>query len=85
MTPLIIFTAQLIMVFFKHIAIRAIAQHKVWHTLFYTFIIQSSWLVSSALGINALLNKDWTSVSAYIIGGVLGSYLQFKIKMKDKS
>ncbi len=84
LTALIIFIAQMVMVFFKHIAIRAIAQGRVLLTSLYTALIQASWLVSSALGINALLAGDWISVIAYITGGVLGSVLQFKFQVKAK-
>ena len=81
MIPLTIFTAQLALIFFKHLAVRAIAAHKVLQTAVYTVMIQVSWLVSSAYGINALLDHEWISVTAYILGGVIGSTLQFKIKI----
>ena len=80
MIPLIVFVSQLILVFFKHLAIRAIAAHKVAQTAVYTALIQLSWLIASALGINALLSGEWVSVIAYISGGVIGSLLQFKVK-----
>ena len=85
LVALLIFTAQLALVFFKHLGIRAIAQHRVGLTAIYTALIQVSWLISSALGINALLNFEWLNVIAYIIGGVVGSYLQFKINIRTKS
>lgn len=81
LTVFAIFISQLVLVFFKHITIRAIAQHKVGLTAIYTGIIQSAWLVSSALGINALLTGDWLVVFVYILGGIIGSILQFKIKV----
>jgi hypothetical protein len=84
MVELIIFTTQLLLVFFKYIAIRAILKNSIFQTLVFTFFIQSCWLISSALGINALLNYEWLSVISYIAGGILGSYLQFKIKLKGK-
>lgn len=84
LTGFIIFISQLILVFFKHIAIRAIAQHRIGLTAVYTAVIQSAWLVSSALGINALLKGDWFVVAAYITGGVVGSFLQFKFQIKQK-
>jgi len=81
MTEIIIFTSQLLLVFFKHLTVRAVNSHKVVKSAIYTACIQISWLVSSALGINALLNSEWYSVVAYVIGGVVGTILNFKIKV----
>ena len=81
---LIVFIAQLLLVFFKHLGIRAISNGRVLLTSMYTVAIQSLWLLSSALGINALLNHEWLIVLAYISGGVIGSLLQFRITIKDK-
>lgn len=71
--------------FFKHIAIRAIAANKQLQTALFTTMLQVSWLVAwliaSGLGINALLSHEWISVIAYISGGVVGSLLQFRVKL----
>jgi len=80
---LTIFTSQLLLVFFKHITVRTVNQGKVMQSAIYTACIQSMWLISSALGINALLNYDWLSVFAYVTGGVIGTILNFKIKIKS--
>jgi len=81
MTTMIIFSSQLLLVFFKHLTVRAVSNHNVIKSMIYTSLIQISWLVSSALGIDALLNHNWIDVMAYIVGGVLGTYLNFKIKI----
>jgi len=81
MNEAIIFISQVLLVFFKHLAIRSITNHKRLQTAIYTTFIQASWLISSALGINALLNGEWLSVFVYIAGGVVGSMLQFRIKI----
>ena len=81
MTAAVIFISQLLLVFFKHLTVRAVASHQVVKSMMYTTFIQASWLLSSALGINALLNHEWWNVLAYIVGGVVGTYLNFKIKV----
>ena len=78
---LTIFISQLLLVFFKHITVRAIAQNKVIKSMIYTMFIQLSWLVSSALGINALLNYDWINVIAYVVGGMVGTVISFRVKV----
>ena len=73
--------SQMLLVFFKHINIRVIVARQVVRTMFYTFLIQAAWLVSSAIGINALLEHNYVVVGFYLGSGVLGAYLNFKIKV----
>lgn len=73
--------SQMLLVFFKHINIRVIVAKQVVRTMFYTFLIQAAWLVSSAIGINALLEHNYIVVGFYLWSGVLGAYLNFKIKV----
>ncbi|MBL4621937.1 MAG: hypothetical protein JKY89_06020 [Immundisolibacteraceae bacterium] len=77
----IVFAAQLALVFLKHLNIRKIAGQKVAHAVCITGAIQAVWLVASALGIKGFLDGDYTIVAAYIIGGMVGSYLQFKLRV----
>ena len=77
----VIFIGQLSLVFFKHITVRALSEGHVLKSVMYTGAIQTSWLVSSSLAIFAMMTSDWLSISAYIVGGMLGSYLNFKVKI----
>lgn len=45
-------------------------------------IIKTTWLISSFIGINAIINQNYLMAGFYIISGVLGDYLSFKIKIK---
>jgi hypothetical protein len=69
------------LVFFKHVNIRVIVKEQIVKSMFYTSLIQGSWLISSAIGIHAFLNNNWLIVFIYIISGVAGTYLNFKIKV----
>ncbi|MDY0320388.1 MAG: hypothetical protein RBR23_01520 [Arcobacteraceae bacterium] len=73
--------SQMALVFLKHINIRLIVRDRVWLSLITTFLVQASWLVASAIGINGFLNGEWHIVVFYLLGGVIGSYINFKIKV----
>ena len=73
--------SQMSLVFFKHINIRVIVKEQIYWSMFYTAMIQASWLIGSAIGINAYLNNNWLIVFLYIASGVVGTYLNFKIKV----
>ena len=45
-------------------------------------ITKSTWLVSSAIGINSIINQDWINVFVYIVSGLIGDYIAMKIKIK---
>jgi len=84
MSELIVFTSQFAMVFFRLLNVRAVANNNIAMAATLTFLIQVFWLIASALGINAFLRSDWYVVVFYLLGGVIGSILQFKINVKDK-
>jgi hypothetical protein len=80
----VVFIAQLLLVFLKHLNVRVIvAQHK-YYSAFLTLLIQLSWLVSSTIGIKALLDYNWVIVTAYLLGGVIGNQINFKVNVVSK-
>ncbi len=73
--------AQFAMVFFKHINIRVIMTGHILKTVLMTFLIQATWLVSTAIGIKAVWTGDVMIIIAYLLSGMLGAYFNFKIKV----
>ena len=47
-------------------------------------VVKISWLVSTYLGVNSLVTKDYLSVFLYLLAGVLGDYLAIKFLKKVK-
>jgi len=76
-----IFISQSLLVFFKHLNVRMIVNHKVGLAVIITGAIQASWLVSSALGIKGFLESNYLLIYIYIVGGMIGSFLNFKIRV----
>lgn len=83
-----VFFAQLIFQFLRSLGTRYMSNEHVVMSLVLGFWIQVFWLITTAIGVVATVNYDWWTISAYMIGGLIGTYLNFKIKMpnlKDKS
>ena len=78
---IVVFISQMLLIFFKHVGIRVIVKEQIIKSMFITFLIQSSWLVSSAIGISAFMKGNYIVVTFYLIAGVVGTYLNFKIKV----
>ena len=76
-----VFVSQLMMIFFRLLNVRMVANHKVAISVMLTGAIQSTWLVASALGIKGFLDGNYLVIGVYILGGMVGSYLSFKIKI----
>ncbi len=76
-----VFISQMSLIFFKHIGIRVIVKEQIIKYMFITFLIQGSWLVSSAIGISAFIKGNYIVVAFYLIARVVGTYLNFKIKV----
>ena len=73
--------SQLSLIFFKHVNVRTIIAKQIYKSMIFTFAIQSTWLISSAIGIKAFLDDNLTIITTYLLGGVIGSWLNFKIKI----
>jgi predicted membrane protein len=46
------------------------------------FLVKSTWLLATYLGVNALINQNYIVPIFYITGGVIGDYLSFKVRIK---
>ncbi len=46
-------------------------------------VVKITWLISTALGVNALITKDYLSIIFYLSAGILGDYLALKSRKKD--
>lgn len=73
--------SQMALIFFKHVNVRVLVAEQIGRSMFYTFWIQFSWLISSAIGIKAMMDSNWVIVAFYLAAGVLGTWLNFKIKV----
>jgi len=79
---LILIISQIVFSFSRTLNVRYTAKERIAQTLISGVVIKLSWLVSSAIGINALINQDYLTATIYVVSGVLGDYLSFKIKVK---
>jgi len=75
-----VFVSQGMLVFLKHLNVRLISRHRVLPAVWVTGGIQTAWLISSALGIKGFLSGNIGIVAVYIAAGMIGSFLNFKIK-----
>jgi hypothetical protein len=46
-------------------------------------VVKITWLISTYLGVNSLITKDYISVVLYLLAGILGDYLAIKFRKKE--
>ncbi len=82
--PISIFIFQLLFQLSRTLGNRYIAKDHVLETIAMTAIIQALWLITTAMGVKAVFDWNWYSISSYMIGGVIGSYIAMKYTIKSK-
>lgn len=78
---IIVFLSQLIFGFVRNLNTRYVSKENVKLSVITGFLVKTSWLVATYLGVSSLIEGNYIVTAFYIIGGVLGDYLSFKIKI----
>ena len=84
MNALIIFVAQLLFQLSRTYGQRVVSRDDVISSVLASTVIQALWLITTAMGVKSVNDMDVPGITAYMIGGVLGVYLSFKIPVKEE-
>lgn len=80
--PVSLFIFQLLFQLSRVLSTRFISKDHIFETLVMTFIVQALWLITTAMGVKAVFDWNWYSISSYMIGGLIGSYIAMNYNMK---
>lgn len=84
MNALIIFVAQLLFQLSRTYGQRVVSRDDVISSVLASTVIQALWLITTAMGVKSVNDMDVPGITAYMIGGVFGVYLSFKIPVKEE-
>ena len=84
MIYVIIFFLQICLSTMKTLEIKYTVENQVLKSTVVTFLLVSSWLFSTTIGIKSVLSNDWTVVVVYLIASVLGMYLSMTVFCEAK-
>jgi|TARA_R110001592_G_scaffold225550_1_gene481519 hypothetical protein len=79
---IVLIISQLTFSFCRTLNVRYTSRDMILPSLITSTLIKTTWIVSTYLGINAMINKDFITIVVYIIFALIGDYLSFKIKIK---
>lgn len=77
---IIIIASQFLFSYFRTLNVKHNTEGAVRKYLFSSSVIKISWLVSTYIGVNAMIMGDYLTAILYLVSGVLGDYVAIKKK-----
>ena len=77
----IVFISQLLFSLLRNLGNRALIKENVILSVVLTGVIQILWLVSTFLGVQGMMSFNIPLIILYLLGGMLGTYFNFKFKV----
>ena len=78
---ILVFISQIIFGFSRSLNTRYTARDKIKLAILSGLIVKITWLLNTYIGITAIIDNDHKTIIAYFIGGVIGDFFSFKIKI----
>jgi len=85
MTIILVIISQFLFSFCRLLNIRYTAKDKILPSILTSFIVKLSWLVSAAIGIKSVYEYDYVVIIIYILSGLIGEWISFKIKINESN
>lgn len=85
MEKLILIISQLLFSYFRTVNVIHNSKGLVAKSLFSGTMVKVTWLVSTYLGVNSLITKDYFMVFLYLLSGIIGDYLGLLKNKKNAS
>ena len=73
------FILQLLFQLSRTYSTRCVSRDSRLGTILCTAVVQSLWLVTTALGVKHVNELNWLGISEYMIGGLIGVWISFYI------
>lgn len=82
LASLVVLITQIIFIYFRTLNVMYTAERKILASIITGNLIGMAWLISIAVGANAIMNLQWQPILAHLVGGTLGAYWGFLTKKK---
>lgn len=74
---IITMVVQIVFIYLRTINVAAIADRKLWISIFSGVGIGLSWMISTSLSVTSVIEFKLLPIIAHLVGGVLGTYWGF--------
>lgn len=79
---IIVFVLQIVFEFLRSVNVRYTSRDLVFMAVLTGFFVKMLWLFTTFMGVKSMIDGDYFVAMMYVLGGTIGSYLSFKIKIK---
>jgi len=84
MEIVILIISQLVFSFMRNLNVRYTSRDKVVMSLITSMAVKIAWLFILYIGVKSMIDRDYITIIVFIVSGVCGDFLSFKIKIKDE-
>jgi len=80
----LIFITQILMLYLRTINILYTTNNNIFGAIWSNNGVAITWLLSMTIGMNSVLTGQWQPITAFLIGGSIGTYWGMKNDIKNK-
>ena len=80
----LIFITQILMLYLRTINILYTTNNNIFGAIWSNNGVAITWLLSMTIGLNSVLTGQWQPITAFLIGGSIGTYWGMKNDIKNK-
>lgn len=78
---IILIISQIVFSFSRNLNVRYTSRDSVLMALISSVVTKVVWLVVIYIGVNAIMMENYFTVAVFIVSGVFGDWLSFKVKL----
>jgi hypothetical protein len=82
---ILIFTTQILMLYLRTVNIIYTTKHNIFGAIWSNNGVAATWLLSMTIGMNSMITGQWQPITAFLIGGSVGTYWGLKNEIKNKT
>lgn len=75
------FVTQIAFLYFRTLNVFYTIQRNMFGAIWTNNMLSISWLLSMSIGINSMIIGDWQPITAFLLGGSIGTYWGLKKKI----
>jgi hypothetical protein len=80
----LILITQILMLYLRTVNILYTTEHNIFGAIWSNNGVAATWLLSMTIGMNSMLTGQWQPITAFLIGGSVGTYWGMKNEIKNK-
>lgn len=77
---IVVFITQIAFLYFRTLNLYYTVERNLWGAIWTNNMLSINWLLSISIGINSFIDGEWLPITAFLLGGTIGTYWGMKNK-----